>query len=67
MCDIEKSWLQSAYMLFFSSRYLEAPVGHYIGMNFTAFNLGPAAPNCTGQDALSVFNRDRFGMSIFAK
>ena len=52
---------------FFSSRYLEAPVGHYIGMNFTAFNLGPAAPNCTGQDALSVFNRDRFGMSIFAE
>ncbi|XP_067930809.1 cubilin-like [Watersipora subatra] len=42
--------------------YLEAPVGHYIGMNFTAFSLGSSRlSNCTGQDTLSFSNRDRFG------
>lgn len=43
--------------------YVEGPTGHYLALNFSSFQLGNRAlTNCTGQDTLSVYDRDISGM-----
>ena len=43
--------------------YIQGPIGHFLHVNFTQFQLSNSVQpeNCTGQDSLSFYNRDRFG------
>lgn len=46
--------------------FIQGPTGHFLHINFTQFQLSNQfqPDNCTGQDSLSFYNRDRFGNNI---